>query len=543
MTNQTDAIKVYRAMDTIDSYIKAGPSEEQLSILDNFGNTYKDLIEVIVDEGKILEQSPEGAAKIAAIEKYLKEYDSPINGEQLAVELLFTNNFLNKILEKIIEISKKITSVTSDLKGIGLGVAYHIAPPKGQGSKGKEKGVEAIYILPRTVGGDKISSQFASRSWDYQTTRLRFDVIARANLNFSFWFGNPASADLLAGILGELAVIPALSLNAVGIIPKSSDLTKAVGSIPWPSLINSISLGIGLGLGAGAAVINGSQDVTIQQSNMTLFVTNPETDTAVMKISQPTTLKVTLTYPYVGETPSFILNNNSEKVTTLSIVMPNFVLDSLTTATGIPPTNWKFTGTSSGGFDFEYTGADNSAWNDNLEFTLSNLESNANITSPQTGSVQANMNNITRSSGFNVPGLAIAPLELTALIFTASINWNVTLGNGFTHDGTIEENDITIQTPPSNFQTLPYGDIATIITDTTTTPQTQWNVGLKFQVNANKEPVIVVAWQEVDNPPIGQHNFATGQIQIGTSQTDISIGFKGNSQSSTQFKIEATLQS
>ena len=482
-------------------------------------------------------QNSEGAAKIAAIESYLKYQESSIDGEALALELLLTNNFLEKVIQAIIKIAKGIATVASDLKGIGLGVAYHYSLPKQIKSKGKEQGVEAIYIFQRTVGGAKVPSQSATRKWDYDTTRLKFDVIGRANLNVSLWFGNPASADLLAGVLGELGIIVAISANAVGIVPKSDNLTKEVGSIPWPSVINSVSLGLGVGLGAGAAVITGSQDVSIRQSNMSLFVSNPDSvdNSAVMKIGQPTTLKVTLTHPSSGKTPIFDLKQNE---TTLSLVMPNFLLDSLTTATVTPPANWESTGTSGGGFNFQYTGTSGS-WTDDLEFTISNLESNSNITSGQTGFVQAQMKDITRNSGFpSIPGFATASLELTSLIFNASIDWGVTLGTGFKAEGSTQEKNITIETPPQKFQTLPYGQTPTVITETSS--GRQWNVGFKFQINSSQEPAIVIAWQEVENPPVRPHYFATGQTPVTTTKTSISIGYMGNSQSDTQFEVQPT---
>jgi hypothetical protein len=108
-------IDVYTAMNIVDSYTSASPSEEQLKLLDECYNRYKDLIDAAVKAAKSLRQSPAGAAKLAALEKYLKVEDSPINGEGLALELVGSPEFAPVIA----------AAQSLGPKAIGLGLSYH----------------------------------------------------------------------------------------------------------------------------------------------------------------------------------------------------------------------------------------------------------------------------------------------------------------------------------------------------------------------------------------------------------------------------------
>ncbi|MEL7039105.1 MAG: hypothetical protein AAFO04_26375 [Cyanobacteria bacterium J06592_8] len=182
----------------------------------------------------------------------------------------------------------------------------------------KEKGVEGIIIFPKTVGNTVTPMQAATRQWDYETRQLKFDLIGRAVINISFWFATPVSSNLLAGLQGELSIIiVSLSATVTGVVPTGTSLAKTVGGLPWPAVINTLSVSLlGPGLGAGASIITGSQDVTLKASLTSLSVINLATNTAVMKVGEPATLKVTLYYPYAGGGPVIILNNNGTTITT-----------------------------------------------------------------------------------------------------------------------------------------------------------------------------------------------------------------------------------
>lgn len=525
-------IDVYTAMKIVDSYTSASPSEEQLKLVDECYNIYKDIINTAVQAAKSLRQSPEGAVKLAALEKYLKVEDSPINGEGLALELVGSPEFAHVIA----------AAQSHSLKAIGLGVSYHYSFLK-QG--GHEKGIEGIVIFSQTVGSTTVPTQTATRKWGYKTRQFKVDLGVSVSLDLSLWFATPVSSELLAGLLGEIALLLGLSLTVVGSVPTGSSLAlaNAPEGLPWPSVINTVSIGLDLGLELGIGIITGEQEVTLQTALPTLSVVNTATNTAVMTIGQSTDLKVGLSYPYQGEAPVIILQNNAATTTTLNIGMPGFLSDSLETAIVETPSGWEKTGVSNDSYIFTYTGPDNQAWDTNLEFEISNVVSNTGISQGQTGFVTARMAGTISTRKVNFPVIpSPAALQLTPLIFNASIDWSVVVdtSSGYSIQGEAS-GTADAQTPPSGAVTLPPESTPTVITD----PQgDQWHVEYKFQIHDDNKPYMLAAWQKVGSPPISNKTyFASGSYPLSSSPTEISINYKNIKSPTNLLTITATLNS
>jgi hypothetical protein len=523
-------IDVYTAMNIVDSYTSASPSEEQLKLLDECYNRYKDLIDAAVKAAKSLRQSPAGAAKLAALEKYLKVEDSPINGEGLALELVGSPEFAPVIA----------AAQSLGPKAIGLGLSYHYSFLK---LGGREQGIEGIIIFPQTVGSTTVPTQFATRKWDYNTKQFKVDLGVSVSLDLSLWFATPVSSTLVAGLLGEIALLLGLNITVVGFVPSGTNLAlaNAPEGLPLPSLINIVSVGLDLGLELGIATITGKQEVSIQAALSTLSVVNTATHTPVMKIGQPADLKVGLSYPYQGKAPVITLQNNSTTTTTLDIGMPSFLSDSLETATIETPSGWKKTGVSKDTYTFTYTGPDNQAWDTDLEFTISGVVSNTGISKDQKGFVTAKMTGTSSTRKVNLPVIpSPAVLELTPLIFNASIDWSVVVdtSSGFSIQGE-QSGTADVQTPPSAVLPLPPGATPTVITD----PQgDKWNVEYKFLIQDNK-PYMLAAWQKVDSLPIPNKTyFASGSYPLSSSPTEISINYKNIKSTTNLLTITATLK-
>jgi hypothetical protein len=529
-TIQAQEIDVYRALEIVDSYASTAPSQDQIKVLEDCCSPYKDVIEAAVAAAKRFRESPEGAAKLAALEEYLKGKDSSIDGEALALELVNDPEFA-PVIEAAADAGGK------SLKAIGLGLSYHYSfLTKG----GREQGIEGIIIFPQTVGNSTVPTQTASRKWDYTTRQFKVDLGVTVGLNLSFWWAIPFSSTKLAGLMGEIALLLGLSAGVTGGLPTGTSANKEAGQLPLPSIINTLSIGLDLGLAFGAAVITGEQEVSTKSSLTTLAVINTATNKAVMKVGVSTNLKVTLFYPFQGKAPTVILQTG----TTLSMGVPAFLSDSLATATVVPPSGWVYTGASQGALAFAYKGPDNQAWNTNLGFMIENVVSNAGVSNETKGAVKATMDGITSTRGPNTSVHASpATLLLTPLQFTAAISWKVVLGtntNFKIKQGPSSGNGDAI-TPPSTFQTLPLGSgTPTIITD----PQgIDWLVGYKFLIQDN-QPFMQAAWQQDGSPPTQKFFFATGLYQLSGSPTTIPIYYKNvTSAANPELTIIATLLS
>jgi hypothetical protein len=528
--SQTQEIDVYQAMEIVDSYTRAVPSQDQIRILEDCCNIYKDVIDAVVVAAKRFRESPEGAATLAALEEYLKVKGSSIDGEALALELVNHPEFV-PVIEAAADAGGK-----TQLKGIGLGVSYHYSFLT---SGGKEQGIEGIIILPQTVGTTAIPTQTAIRKWDYTTRQFKVDLGVTVSLNLSFWFATPFTSSKLAGLMGEIALLLGLSAAVTGALPTGTSLNKEAGKLPLPAVINTLSIGLDLGLALGAALITGEQDVSITSSLTTIAVINTATNTAVMKVGVPATLKVTLLYPFQGKAPTVILHSG----TTLSIVMPAFLSESLATAKVVPPSGWEYTEASQGALAFAYKGPNNQAWNTNLVFMIENVVSNPGLSGDAKGLVKAAMEGITstRSSRTSV-NASPASLQLTPLQFTAAIDWSIDLGTaaGFSIKQGPKTGTAVVTTPPSGFQTLPPGsETPTIVTDP---GGIGWLVGYKFQIQ-NNQPAMLAAWQQYDSPAIPNKTyFPRGPFPLSDKPTSISIYYKGLDAPDPLLTITATLQ-
>jgi hypothetical protein len=528
--SQSQEIDVYQAMEIVDSYARTAPSPDQIKVLEDCCSPYKDVIDAAVAAAKRFRESPEGAATLASLEEYLKVKDSAVDGEALALELVNHPEFA-PVIEAAADAGGK-----TQLKAIGIGVSYHYSFLT---SGGREQGIEGIIILPQTVGTTEIPTQTASRKWDYTTRQLKVDLGVTVGLNLSFWFTTPVTSTKLAGLMGEIALLLGLSAAVTGALPTTTSLNKEAGDLPWPAVMNTLSIGLDVGLALGAATITGEQEVSTKGSLTTIAVVNTATNKAIMKVGVPATLRVTLFYPFQGKAPTVILHTG----TTLSITMPAFLSDSLAAATVVPPSGWNYTGTAKGALAFAYKGPNNQAWNTNLAFMIENVVSNPGNSGDTTGLVKAKMDNITSTRGPNtsVPATPPASLELTPLIFTANISWQVVAGTNasFKISQPSSGNGVAT-TPPSGFQTLPPGSATpTIVTD----PQgVAWLVGYKFQIQDN-EPVMLAAWLQDGSPAIQNKTyFPTGLYPISNSPQEISISYKNvNSSANPKLTITATL--
>lgn len=522
---------IYQAMEIVDSHTRAVPSEDQIKILEECCNPYKDVIDAAVAAAKRLRESPEGAATLAGLEEYLKGKNSSIDGEALALELVNHPEFAS-----VIE-AAQATGGSTGLQAIGLGVSYHYSFLT---SGGKEQGIEGIIIFPQTVGTTDVPTQTATRKWDYNTRQYKVDLGITVGLNLSLWWAIPFSSTKLAGLMGEIALLLGLSGTVTGALPTGSSASKEASQLPLPSVINTLSIGLDLGLAFGAALITGEQDVSITSSLATLAVVNTATNKAIMKVGVSTNLKVTLFYPFMGKAPTVVLLNG----TTLSIAMPAFLSESLATATVVPPSGWVYTGASQGALAFAYKGPANQAWNTNLGFLIENVESNPGVNVETKGAVKATMDGITSTRGPNTSVHASpATLLLTPLEFTAAISWKVVLGTNtdFKITQGPSSGNGTATTPPSTFQTLPPGVATpTIVTD----PQgLAWLVGYKFVIQDN-EPFMQAVWQQEGSPPTPKSYYATGLYPLSSSPTTISIYYKNVSSAAyPQLTIIATLES
>jgi hypothetical protein len=531
---------VYKAKEIIEKSAGAVPSEDQVRILDDSYNIYKDVIDAAVQATKSLKESPEGAAKLAALKKYLKGEDSSIDGEGLVLELVNSPEFAEVI--EAAKLKGKFPGIKA-IKGLGLGVAYHGSWLK---KGGKEKGIEGIIIFPQTVGNTTTPTQAATRKWDYKTRQIKHDLGGVVGINLSLWFCTPFSSKLLVGLMGEIAVLLGGSLAATGALPTGTDstginnLTETINN-NLPPVVNTLSIGIDLGLAVGKAIITGEQDVSIKGSMTTLSVINTATNTPDMVVSQSAELKVTLSYPYMGKEPLVILNNNNTTTTNLTIGMPAFLSDSVETATVEPPAGWEKTGASNGAFQFAYTGPDNQAWNTKLEFTISNIVSNSGLSGSQYGLVTASMTGTTSSRSFKIPVKSIpASLQLNNLQFTAALDWKVVTNADFTIQGQTSGNGDVV-TPPMSFQPLPPGsESPTIITDPS---GIEWLVGYKFQIDSNNQPNMQAVWQQKGCMPLAnKYTFASGLYSLKSPQ-EITLNYKNLNGSPTLLTIDATLES
>ena len=529
-SNQTQEIDVYQALEIVDSYARTAPSQDQIKVLEDCCSPYKDVIDAAVAAAKRFRESPEGAAKLAALEDYLKGKDPSIDGEALALELVNDPEFA-PVIEAAADAGGK------SLKAIGLGLSYHYSfLTKG----GREQGIEGIIIFPQTVGNSTVPTQTASRKWDYNTRQFKVDLGVTVGLNLSLWWAIPFTSSKLAGLMGEIALLLGLSAGVTGGLPTGTSANKEAGQLPLPSVINTLSVGLDLGLAFGAAIITGEQEVSITSSLATVAVINTATNIAVMKAGLPANLKVTLFYPFQGKAPTVILQTG----TTLSMGMPAFLSDSLATAAVVPPSGWEYKGASQGAFAFAYKGPNNQAWNTNLVFMIENVVSNAGVSGDMKGLVKATMDGITSTRGPNtsVPATPAA-LELTPLVFTATISWKVVIGTNTSFkikQGPSSGNG-EATTPPSSFQTLPpESGTPTIVTD----PQgIDWLVGYKFLIQDN-QPFMQAAWQQDGSPPTPKFFYASGLYQLSGSPTTISIYYKNvNSATNPELTITATLQS
>jgi len=509
-------------------------NDEQMSITQEDLSEYSDIINAGSIMIEALKKSPEYSKTIASLEEYLKDENSNIDADTLVLELLESPEF-SQVLE-----SANSSSEKTELRGIGLGLFYHYGFLK---KGGKEKGIEGIYIFSQTVGDDTEEAQFATRQWDYDTSEIKVDLGVVAGINISLWFATPVSSTKLYGMMGELAFFKGLSLHAIGILPYDNKaLTQTVDSFNWPKVLNNLSIGGDIGIALGAAKVTGSQTVSIKSSLPTISIINTSTDTNYIYATESTELKLTYYYPYADNIPVTILNNNSDKTTTLTVSMPSFILDSLSGATVSVPNDWELSDVSDGAFLFTYTGADNQELDTNLEFTFSGIVSNSGISSSENGFVIAKMENKSTTRNFNIPSDAKDVLHLRMSEYTIDIDWNVTVdtANGYTVTGATSGTLTTTETS-GGFIALTSNDETTIITDQN---GIQWYVGYKLKVDDSNEPSMLAAWQAVGSPQISNvYYFPTGWYPLSNDPTTLSINYKNVTSSTNLLEINANIAS
>jgi hypothetical protein len=313
-------------------------------------------------------------------------------------------------------------SASYGVRGIGLltlnlEVAYKL---------GIQVGGELVLMHQYTVGDYTVPSELIGRAW-YQVT-AGTDVgysgtFVPFPLDLSCWFTAPVSTKHLMSVY--LTYVPlskvypvGLRLEIFGWLPEDSapaiDPTKVIDHIHGFRLV----VEAGNHKGAGAGVL-GQQVATsggLQLASLSITPNN-------LQPGPKYTLNGTVSAPHSGGKPNRILRSN----TTLNLAFPKWVFS----ASQLPvaftndgtgkTTGWKATSTLGDGddpsvFGFTWVGNDNTAWTQNMTFSVGASSSDV---APQDGNVACTLDNLDSADSDVERSLSGAQMTLSQLVLTA----------------------------------------------------------------------------------------------------------------------------
>jgi hypothetical protein len=381
---------------------------------------------------------------------------------------------------------------------------------------GAQAGAELVWVQPYKIGTFTTPSRVVARAW-YEAT-LGLDVgisgtLVPYPLDLSFWFLPPEASDHMLGAFLGVVYGKGVRAELFGWVPEKPDPPKppAAPDIDFNpfNYIYGFRLVAEIGYHAGLGVaFKGHQVISGKTLELSSYSITPSNIQAGWKYDGTATdhplLEGVITAPKRDEQPSKTFVKTGS---TLQVSFPDWLCTGLSAAPSLVFKNdggdgtkgWLLTNTPSVSdmtYTFVWDGAEDQAWQSDIDFTISTYSTSAPSQTPS--ATTCKFDGLTNIGPVEVPvSGGVAKMTLSELVFTAYGNYTLIVDTKFNsiegYDSSTITADLKVTTADSasqndnDFYYLPNPKDATkpLIIDYTGTDKnfagTSWYAGYQFE--------------------------------------------------------------